>query len=406
MLVKTSERALRKPCYRCKSYGPTGKLYWYKNSETGRMVLCNADGVEHSTECSKTPEDWPRFDAENPYKATPEVWDAKPAKDDGTVEHKLAEALKGLLPDTSDLENRINERFGSFADDLEAKFRKTVEDLVIPATVIIDRKDGTEPKQLDGIVHEVMPILLKALSAARKSGGIGCKWPLLVGPAGTGKSTIVRQCAEALGVPFYCLSLTPQTTKSDLVGYRVPGTGEEVVSELQACLEGGGIILFDELDNGNPSVMPAIHNALANGHMRFHGKEVAKHADCYFVGGANTFGTGPDRTYVGRHKLDGATLNRWAPITMGYDKALEEALCKATGAAPDLVKTATSLVWAIRRNQESQNLPLIFGTRNLVSLCAYVAEGIPMRQAVNMTVREGTTDADWSKVTQGIDVPS
>ncbi len=140
------------------------------------------------------------------------------------------------------------------------------------------------------------------------------------GPAGSGKTMAAEALAEALELPFYAVPLGPQTSKSDLVGYK-NGAGDYVRTMLREAYENGGVCLIDEMDAANPAVLTIINSALANGSAGFVDGMVKRHEDCIFVCAMNTFGRGADNLYVGRAQLDAATLDRWVTIEWDYDWA-------------------------------------------------------------------------------------
>ena len=67
----------------------------------------------------------------------------------------------------------------------------------------------TLPKVKIGTAHKFLPTLLQAVAA-------GCS-PFLVGPAGSGKTTLCEQVAKALGRPFYMAARV--TSEFKLVGF-------------------------------------------------------------------------------------------------------------------------------------------------------------------------------------------
>lgn len=145
----------------------------------------------------------------------------------------------------------------------------------------------------------------------------------LYGPAGTGKTQLAENAAEILNKSFFSISVCAQSTKSDLLGYMNAG-GLYVGTLFREAYENGGVFLLDEIDNGNPNVLAVLNSALANGYCAFSDKMVKKHEDFILVASANTFGTGPDRMYIGRNQLDAATLNRFIQVEIGYDQELEK----------------------------------------------------------------------------------
>lgn len=166
-----------------------------------------------------------------------------------------------------------------------------------------------------GLHHNLLPNLIKALST-------GCNI-MLVGPAGSGKTTLAHQAAEALGVQFYFNGAIASEYK--LTGF-IDAQGRIVSTAFRKAYETGGLYLFDEIDASMPDALLAFNAALANGHMDFPDGTVKRHEKFYCVAAANTFGKGADRVYVGRNQLDAASLDRFIVMNVDYDEKLERAL--------------------------------------------------------------------------------
>jgi midasin (ATPase involved in ribosome maturation) len=149
---------------------------------------------------------------------------------------------------------------------------------------------------------------------------------MLVGPAGSGKTTVCHAVADALSLPFYAFSVGMQTTKTDLLGF-VDANGIYRESVLYQAYKNGGVFLLDEIDAGNSNVLTILNAMLANGQYIFpNGERVGRNPDFVCFAAANTFGRGADRQYVGRNQLDAATLDRFVVRNFDYDEALERAL--------------------------------------------------------------------------------
>ena len=148
---------------------------------------------------------------------------------------------------------------------------------------------------------------------------------MLVGPAGSGKTTLASNIAKALTVEFHPQSVGLQTTKSDLIGY-MDAVGKYVASPLRKAYEFGGVYLMDEIDAGNANVITILNACIANDVASFPDQVIARHKDFIIISAANTFGRGSDRQYVGRNQLDAATLDRFAVINFDYDEDFERHL--------------------------------------------------------------------------------
>lgn len=249
--------------------------------------------------------------------------------------------------------------------------------------------DGTVHK-IEGLSHSVLPKLLRIL-------GTG-KHVFLPGPAGTGKSHMARQAAEALGKPFYAVSVGPTMLESKLLGY-MDAKGDFISTVFYEWCKSGGIFLLDEVDNGNPSVLNVMNSALANKFVTFpNGEMIELHPDCVCLAAGNTFGTGPDRAYVGRQALDAAFLNRFVFLEVPIDENLEEQLCLGTGLEPRRVTLSLEIVRKLRRNIARLKLPIVMGPRNAEAFCALLAVGFTGPEASDMALRKGLSDADWRKI--------
>ena len=184
-----------------------------------------------------------------------------------------------------------------------------------PAHVTIDLTAPGVTLSGDAIMHHKFPLLAAAVAARVNV--------MLVGPAGSGKTTAAVKVAQALGLPFYGTGAINSEYK--LTGF-IDAQGRIVSTAFRKAFEHGGVFLFDEIDASLPGALLAFNAALANDWMDFPDANVKRHEDFRVIAGANTFGTGADRQYVGRNQLDAASLDRYAVIDWGYDEALEASL--------------------------------------------------------------------------------
>lgn len=142
----------------------------------------------------------------------------------------------------------------------------------------------------------------------------------ITGPAGSGKTFAAEQLANTLGLPYEFLGAIDTPYK--LSGYLNP-TGQYVSTAFRRIYEGGGVILLDEIDAGSAGALLEINAATAGNWASFPDKMVRRHADCYILAAANTWGFGGDSNYVGRNKLDAAFLTRFLTLSWPYDEVLE-----------------------------------------------------------------------------------
>lgn len=175
-----------------------------------------------------------------------------------------------------------------------------------------DQQSPPDPQNCEGR-HRLYPLVLKILQA-----GV----PLyLVGPAGSGKTTVVEQASAALGLSFNPKSCGPTMAEHDLIGY-MNGHGHYVPGVVRVPFTDGGVLCLDELDNANPTVVTVLNSMIANGYMSFPDAILPRHPECRIVACGNTWGQGGSKGYQ-RMALDAATLDRFAFLEFPYDEALE-----------------------------------------------------------------------------------
>ena len=180
--------------------------------------------------------------------------------------------------------------------------------------------------------------------------------PMLVGPAGAGKSTAVEQLSRKLGLPYYMVNRVENAY--ELTGYK-NAEGKYVPTSFYQAYKHGGVFFFDEIDGSNPEALVTVNTAIAQGYMEFPCGLVKMNENFKLVAAGNTFGTGPDSQYCGRNKLDSATLDRFAVIEWDYDKDIEKKIIKDD----ELLRFA----WGLRKVIEKNHLPIIISTRGIVA---------------------------------------
>lgn len=146
---------------------------------------------------------------------------------------------------------------------------------------------------------------------------------MLVGPAGTGKNVLCKQVAKALGIDFYFTNAVTQEYK--LTGF-IDANGLFHETEFYKAFKNGGLFMLDEIDASIPEVLVILNAAIANRYFDFPNGRIEAHKDFRVVSAGNTFGKGASFEYVGRNQLDGASLDRFAIVEIGYSPRIEESL--------------------------------------------------------------------------------
>jgi hypothetical protein len=211
----------------------------------------------------------------------------------------------------------------------------------------------------------------------------------LVGPAGSGKTLAAEMASRLLDLKFFCMSVGSQTTMSHLFGY-CTATGEYVSTAFRKAYEGGGLFLLDEYDAGNANVSVALNAALGNGYCSFPDKMVMRHEKFVCMAAGNTYGSGATPQYIGRNKLDDASLDRFAFIDWAYDLKMEKLISS--------MKDWCERVHKIRKAVEEGGIKLIVSTRAITQGEKLLAAGIPQERVERMLIWRGADPTIVSKI--------
>jgi cobaltochelatase CobS len=295
----------------------------------------------------------------------------------------------------------------------EDKVRNIVSDVVDPIAIdmavaharLAEKIESLQPKvtqiiikdrptvTLKGVQHKAFPDIMMAISAKCNT--------FLVGPAGTGKTTMVQQVAEALGLRFHAENLTAATTEYSLKGFTDANSGYKA-TPLRELFANGGVYLLDEIDNANPNVLGVLNSALSNGFMAFPDGMVQKHPEFIAVAAGNTYGNGATAEYVGRNPIDGATLDRFAFFNVDIDESVEDAMLAGFGLPSAVAKTWITAVRQSRQNVATSGLRVIVSPRATANGASLLHQGMSMDKVYNSTVLKGAKQDQVEKIRQGV----
>lgn len=290
-----------------------------------------------------------------------------------------AEALAPILVDLFD--KAVN----NIVQDVASQFTETVPSMVAdllasarPVTITV----GTMPAVDINTKHHCLEDVLTMLVAGAS--------PMLVGPAGSGKTTLAKQCAKVLGRPFYMANRVSSEYK--LTGF-VDANGKTVRTAFREAYEHGGLFLLDEVDASDADAMVAFNAALANDAgepAEFPDGMVNRHPDFMAIAAGNTFGRGADRTYVGRNQLDAATLDRFQVYEVDYDEQLEFRI------AGDAEWTA--YVQKVRKAVDAEKVRHVVSPRASIIGAKLLAAGMPRSKVEESCIWKGMDVTNRSRV--------
>lgn len=283
---------------------------------------------------------------------------------------------------------RTDKAFEKVIEMVEAVERTASEG----APVQVNAAPGRSVTIPGGTAHKALADVVALVSAGIHT--------YLVGPAGTGKTTLSVQVAEALGAELdICGAML---TKHEAIGY-CDANGKYVSTAMRDAFEHGHVINWDEVDASSPAALVAVNAMLANDRYTFPDKTVTRHPNFVVIACGNTYGTGADREYVGRMQLDAATLDRFAFVEVGYDEALERSLGMAhywaEANAPDggQADAQAAMDWITevqnaRAEVTERKLRHVVSPRATINGCKLLARGVKLSTIRVQILEKGASD--------------
>jgi nitric oxide reductase NorQ protein len=111
-----------------------------------------------------------------------------------------------------------------------------------------------------GVVYDDWCNCLPVLEKAYRAG----LFVLIIGPKGTGKTTLVRKFAELVQKPLYTVNFSLRTRESHLVGQTLleNGSTKFALGIIPRSMQEGAILYLDELNCAEPDVLVRLDEAL------------------------------------------------------------------------------------------------------------------------------------------------
>ena len=212
---------------------------------------------------------------------------------------------------------------------------------------------------------------------------------MLIGEAGSGKSSAARKVAEVLGLDYGFISVGMTTTKTEFFGY-MDAQGRVVETEFRKRFINGGVFLVDEFDAGNPNVSIALNEPLANKRAAFPDGVFEAHPDFICIAAANTYGNGATAEFTGRNAMDKATLDRFTFLDWNIDSDFEKSLVSDHAWLDKVVK--------IRKAFKELNIKQPVSTRAAIQGSVLLADGFNTAETMEMTIFKGLNETIKTQV--------
>ena len=192
-------------------------------------------------------------------------------------------------------------------------------------------------------------------------------FPYLWGDSGTGKSFIMKQVAELLGLVYYKAGKISE--KHSVLGYHDVNGNYRFTPTFIATLY-GGLLGLDELDNGNPDNIVLLNDLYSElSHKLYYptsvcevmfGENISVEINPNFrmISAGNTNGEGENLIYNSRGKIDESVHERWTPIKIDYDTDLEKKMMGGLNEWYDFLINFRSICTSYAKNSDSNNTPV------------------------------------------------
>ncbi len=261
-----------------------------------------------------------------------------------------------------------------------------------PARIEVLTPDA-DPVTIDGDQHENFELLLKLVGAGENV--------FMSGPAGSGKTTAAKNVAEALGLELIVQPVA--LDKFEATGFiDAGGSFRESAVYRWAKAEKPSLLLLDEVDGWMPQALVALNPILDNRLGIFPGGQQfdidPRHR---VISTANTWGLGADAEYVGRNRLDAASLDRFgARLDWGYDEKFESRMVAAKyGKEGEAAAVASQ---AVRANLSKAGVKVLWGPRQTLGLAARLKAGFTLTDAFAVSALAQLTDSNRKRILEGI----
>jgi hypothetical protein len=235
----------------------------------------------------------------------------------------------------------------------------------------------------------------------------------LIGPPGTGKTSVVTQIGATLGIPVYVIQFTKEKPVESLIGCDKIINGQQVWvdGEITAALRYAAtsstrvIIVLDERDHADPSVQSELHSVLEGRPIVLPGgTEIGVGPNVSFVMTSNTSGHG-DTT--GRHSaanMSDSAFNSRVKATFNVSylrKEDEVGLLVMYGLDVDEADEIVNFARATRSSVERMDSGEAFEgmseavcLRHLIGYAQCRARGVDQRKAIASTIIAALPSSD------------
>lgn len=270
-----------------------------------------------------------------------------------------------------------------------------LEDVPEVTTIINVKEDITDRIKLSG----------KHKQAARIKRYLRLRlYVFLHGSPGGGKSTLAAHLAEDMGLKFQCMTLNPDSTKSELIGNRSILNGETFHTKFGNFYENGGFVCIDEVGMGTGGILNILNSALSPDHngdkfIEFpDGRRVKMHKEFFLMFCDNSNLWGNDPLFSERQDLGAAFRDRLSYIRFEYDNAMELRILTKIWGSKGRAEKWNSTVVKMREIIEKAGIPLFASPRFSFAASKLIIAGDSFLEALESSLWQGLPEDSISGI--------
>ncbi|MFQ5940305.1 MAG: AAA family ATPase [Nitrososphaerales archaeon] len=234
---------------------------------------------------------------------------------------------------------------------------------------------------------------------------------LIIGPKGTGKTTLVRRFADINTTHLYSINLSLRTRESHLVGTKTLDSGSIGFIEgvLVRSMREGGLLYLDELNAAEPDVLLRLDEALDDRRQivlkEAEGQVVHAHKGWFVIATINPL------THAGTKELPQQLLSRF-PVRIKLDYPpddIELEIIKthvSINGTEDLVKRAVRLANSLREAATVEEVYYSPSIRETIAFAKLIRDGAKPKDIAKLIFANVYTqwgESEYRKVVDLID---
>jgi len=201
---------------------------------------------------------------------------------------------------------------------------------------------------------------------------------LLIGPTGSGKTTLVRYYCAKNKVPYKRISLNGGCTVEDLVGHYILMNGETIWIDgiLTSSVRNGWVLAVDEI-NAAPSEILFVLNSLLDGERILilaskDGEVVKPHPDFRLVATCNP----TEQGYAGTNEINEALRDRFhKTLYIDYNDTVENRILKDMDIGTETRSDIMKFSRYVRESYAKSEILTPWSTRSIMNLASMMKDG-------------------------------